>query len=166
MFGAFRKLTFLLSELFNRDVKRNFLLSDEANQDVSRNGATFRDLFESPSRIEVINGERNATRDFMMSLNIFGSTKVIVTLKSLAKTTSEIRDAKHRVLTAPNAIPNGFSRAALRHSAIPRNSDRESRRGDTATRPKSTADVKLKFHLRKRKREIDVTVLCAIRSYL
>lgn len=97
----------------------------------------------------------------MMSLNVSGSTKVIVTLKSLAKTTSEIRDAKHRVLTLPNAIPNGFSRAAFRHSAISRNFDRENRRAGTA---ESTADVKLKFLLRKRKREIDVTVLCAIRS--
>lgn len=68
----------------------------------------------------------------MMSLNIFGSIKVKITLKSLAKTTNEIRDAKHRVLTAPNAIPNGFSRAVFRHSTIPQNSDHKSCCGDTA----------------------------------
>lgn len=46
-----------------------------------------------------------------MSLNVFDSIKVTITLKSLAKTTSEIRDVKHRVLTPSNAaIPNGFSR--------------------------------------------------------
>lgn len=93
----------------------------------------------------------------MMSLNISGSTEVIVTLKSLAKTASGIRDAKHRALTSPNTIPNGFSRAAFRLSTIPQSSDRASRHDDGTA--ENSVDVKLKFLLRKCKREIDVTAL-------
>lgn len=36
-----------------------------------------------------------------MSLNVSGSTKVIVILKSLAKTASKIGDAEHRVPSHP-----------------------------------------------------------------
>lgn len=74
----------------------------------------------------------------MMSLNVFDSTRLVITLKPAETTMSNIVRVKPSCLCP--AIPDGFSRVASRYSAIRRAAPIESR--DAI---ESATDVKFDF---------------------